>query len=360
MVALRKKSFLINLLSSIYMWIDFPLNVIDYVVCDSIIEEFKSLILDGNDELNRRLFYFIAYKISGAVPLVLISSFIAIILSLRAFESLITLIKRNKTYHDRIKVSQESRDTCFCLCCNVSDNHEVIFSKCDLMYTIDLLKSPEIDKFSADEEKKLLDIDNEIQIKNVSNFKVKSISQSRIEKLFRKHVYDWDSNFHFTSRFLNTMVVAFLALYFFFLFFLYNVSMGVSEFESWKFFENLVDEEKGTFNTGLLISVFLDDEDKDEGEETGGGILSAANLIPSIPLSKQVAKFMPQFGVSLNALFIVPIFGAMFICSLQFFFLIRESKKFMIELYKGKCEFVKSPKYINNGSVFSSSFHFGG
>ena len=92
-------------------------------------------------------------------------------------------------------------------------------------------------------------------------------------------------------------------------------------------------------------------------------------FLPSdLNLTSTVAKFDAlldhvakiNFENSVNAMFIVPLFGAYAICLVQLFMFVRESRMHLKQLYKGECEFVLRAKHLNNGAIASNSFHFGG
>ena len=326
-----------------YIMLDFIYNIYDYGICDDLRAENTYLSLK---ELQRRLPYFIAYKVISSVPLCFLSAYIAISFIYRTFDCYCQLKSKKLTAESRKFLEFENRDNCFCTFCNVKDDNEVIFSKCDLMYVIDLLKPTQIEGSSANKDIRTLDKKDLKNMNDASYFKVKPKHESKVATLFRRYVYDWNPNFRFTSRFINTMVVAFLALFFFFMNILYTLTMFVTYLAP-KQLSSLVNVDNSTLNIGkILSSLFIDDDEY------------AINFSVKIP--NQIAKFLPQFRSSLIALFVAPILGSMVICIIQFFLLIRESQIFMLEMYKGKCEFVKNKKSINNGSVFSNSFLFGG
>lgn len=62
----------------------------------------------------------------------------------------------------------------------------------------------------------------------------------------------------------------------------------------------------------------------------------------------------------MNSILMFPLFATLFICLIQQFLSIRECKQHLIELYKGKCVYIKKLKSMNNSSISESSFHFGG
>ena len=329
------------------MWIDSIVNFYDYAKCDSIIKEDNVKI----DDIQELVWYFITYKVVGAIPICILSIFIAISLTYRSIDSLIGLIKSKKSFELNQKLNEASQDTCLNTFGNVNDDHEVIFSKCDLIYVMDLLNAPhtiENPNFISylDTEKKT---HNKKDLKSMENIyiQVKRKNRSKIEKYFRKYVYDWSPNFRFTSRFINTIVVAFLALFFLFLYWTYYVITLIIRTTP----RNLkIDHaENATLNIGKIIYRLFSLINPNYEE-----------AIVLIKVPKSMAVFLQHFRVSMIYLSLIPIFLAMTICVLQMFLLIRETKRYLIELYKGKCQFVKIRKNYKNETVFSSSFHFGG
>jgi hypothetical protein len=63
---------------------------------------------------------------------------------------------------------------------------------------------------------------------------------------------------------------------------------------------------------------------------------------------------------SVFSVFFAPLFVALFISLFQVFLLVKETRQHLIEMYKGKCEFVKKLTNLDKGFIASSSFHFGG
>ena len=330
------------------MIFDFDINVYHYSKCDSIV---KDLILH-QFYTDWRLTYFIAYKIMGALPLVFLTVFIIISLLYRALDSLMHYIRSMKSLELKQKLIEDSRDSCFCTFLNVEDDNELIFSKCDLMYVIEILKPIESEEINSEIGKKKHDKE---EIKNPL-IKIKSKNKSKIVNLFRTHIYDWNPNFRFTSRFINTIVVANVALYFVFLFLLYLVAILVTLITD---LDNLVLQklyykvENGSIIIGEVFN-HIDNE-----TNISNDFLKKLYNNYSQTVTK-ILKFLSIFGYSTISLFMIPLFGAMVICILHMFLFIKETKKYLIELYKGKCEFVKKPKSINTESVFTKSFHFGG
>ena len=277
-----------------------------------------------------------AYKVLSTIPICIFTSLVGVCLIYRTFDSLTILFRGTSSKQLRKKRTNDSKDTCFCSCCNLKDDNEVIFSMSDLMYVIDLLKSRETQESSKNQKPTF----KKEELKNMGNsyVKVKAKSESKMKNFFRKYIYDWDPNFHFTSRFVNTIFVANIAMYYFFLAWLYELTVLIT-FIAPSFTNQYVNLSTNTIN--------LD------------------NLIPGLPIGDisipvQILTFLPQFRISSILLIMVPIFGTMVICLLQMFLFVKESKRFIIELYKGKCEFIVKLENVNNRTIFGNSFHFGG
>ena len=68
-----------------------------------------------------------------------------------------------------------------------------------------------------------------------SNNKKKQLNESntqqdnKIKHFFKTNIYDWNENFHFSSRIINAHFVAILALYYFFMDWIYY---GILEINS--------------------------------------------------------------------------------------------------------------------------------
>ena len=117
------------------MWIDFGVCIYQVGKCESIIK--YSLNLD-NDYAKKEIWYFMVFKILNSIPLTIFMSFIVISLTNRTFISIVDYIFRNKSSLNRQKSKESSRDSCLCAICNVNDDHEIIYSKFDLDYVLNL------------------------------------------------------------------------------------------------------------------------------------------------------------------------------------------------------------------------------
>ncbi len=135
MVAFRLNHFIINLTACLYAWLDFINNTYQFSVCSGFYKEI------GNDtnELNLRFTFFIIYKVLSSIPFAFFSSFIVISLTYRSFIELVDLIL--------FKSEEKTSKQLFL----VNDQHEIIYSKCDIDYVINLFEN----KRSGIKEKKI-------------------------------------------------------------------------------------------------------------------------------------------------------------------------------------------------------------
>ena len=129
---------------------------------------------------------------------------------------------------------------------------------------------------------------------------------------FRSLVYDWNPNFKFSSRFINTHVVAYIALFHFSMFILYELVYWDLLFQS---FPQLFD-----FNA--LANVTIGDLLCNFGEE-----FCIPDLAWPLPIPPKLVKFGKEIIPSLNCLFFLPFFGALVICTIQVFIGISDTKK---------------------------------
>lgn len=63
---------------------------------------------------------------------------------------------------------------------------------------------------------------------------------------------------------------------------------------------------------------------------------------------------------SVKTVTILPVYISLMICLLQQCWIAMDTKKHLIEIYRGECEFVKKAKNLKNASIAGNSFHFGG
>ncbi len=227
------------------------------------------------------------------------------------------IFKRFNHYYSAI-LKRRSKDSFCCTICNIDDDNEVFYSQYDLNYVFRLVNKKSYETNSIEKIDKNL-------IKNLeAKYKYSEIVEinrpKKLMSLFKRLIYDWKDHFRFSSRFVNSVVVAFVTLYYFFIITAYNAV-------------NL------TTTANDMVNDFVIGIDE----------LGVKN--------KYYLKFK-EIKDGLPPIFIVPIFVSLFICLFQLFLLIRETKTYLLDLYKGKCDFVS--KNISNQAIAGSSFSFGG
>jgi hypothetical protein len=269
LVANRVDSLLINFTSVLSILIDFLANIYKYGQCESISSEDVTIY-----QVENYIVYYIIYKFLFALPFTIISSILLIEQIYKTICSVIDCIKfRN--------ISSREDDSFCCKLFDLKDDNEFIYSEYDYKYVNSLLSN----KY-----------------------------QSNNKNIIKKYIYDWDTNFKFTSRFLNTITVAMITLYYFFINFGYYFIIY------------------STALVNLIVNVLTSDE-KDQ---------------------KNLAN-------TLRLISILPIFLSLIICIVQLFLLVRETRTYLIQLYKGKCEFLK---FVNRKKMIdeavSNHFSFGG
>ena len=125
----------------------------------------------------------IVFLIVNDVPHFFLLSFVCVILSYKTLNCLIS---------NKRKVL-------------VTNEQETFFADCDIRYCINLMK---INKKKQPENNQ---------------------QDNKIKHFFKTNIYDWNENFRFSSRILNAHFVAFLALYYFFMDWIYY---GILEINS--------------------------------------------------------------------------------------------------------------------------------
>jgi hypothetical protein len=296
------------------MWLDFIINIYQFGKCESISSEANV----NKKEIIRRMPYYISYKVLSATPLSVFSSFIVVTLTYKTIVNLIDLAFRLRSNETRRLLEAKSEDTFCCIWANVDDDNEIFYTKQDIAYVYKLLQKP----------------------------KVKA---EKWRNRWLKSIYKWDSNFRFTSRYLNTITVGVVALYYIFLYWVYYVTMQATR---------LVEFLPDRLNTPVLelnIGEFL----CASSPKICMPELSKVGTV-KIPLPKNMFEFIPKLKASLLSLLIVPAFLSYLICMVQLFLLTKETRANLRLMYQGRCEFVRKACNLNKSSIASSSFHFGG
>jgi hypothetical protein len=343
--------FVINFTCCIYMWVDFIENIYQYGKCESISSE----TTNGKDETTRRLPYYIAYKVLSAIPLSIFSAFIVITLTYKSVINLIDYIFRSRSNLTRMFIKKKSHDSFCCLLANVDDDAEIIYSINDLEYVNRLLAKhkemtyEEEGKEDKEKNKEKMSISSQ-QAKNYTN-RYAFVEKPKKSAFYRfsNKIYKWDPTFRFTSRYLNTITVALVSLYYIFLYWTYTVSMTVTELVIGlpaEITTNGTMINLGDILCNISSSICLEQ-------------LQALGPVP-IPLPDRIIEIYPSVKSSILSILIVPAFGAYLFCLLQIFFLVKETRNHLRQMHQGNCEFVRKAVNLNKNSIASSSFHFGG
>jgi len=199
------------------MWIDFGENVFQLGRCLDLITDSSGDI----DEAKRRLWYTQVYMIINSIPLTILMSFIVVSLTYRTFINLADYIFRNKSSITKENITELSRDSCFCSICNVNDEHEIIYSKVDLDHVLDLFNKNNIYQ-TSEHKKELTDIDLEVINEKLNYCKIRrNKKETKLFKILDK-IYKIETTFRFTSRYVNSVLVTVVALYYFFIYFGYS------------------------------------------------------------------------------------------------------------------------------------------
>ena len=356
MIAFRVNTFVFNLTSAIYLWIDFLENIYQYGKCEAISTDIEYQYLA---EFNGK--GYIVYKIFTALPLCFLSSFLCCSLSFKAAVNLIDIRLTRNNSEKQTKLREKNKDSFCCQLFDIDDEDEIIYSEHDFNYVYKLLNNKPrlvIDKKVLVANKKLkLDVNSKQSFKrwNVFAFKCKLLLRFFIDVMknfIEKYIYDWDSEFRFSSRVLNVIVVAFLALYYFFLYWLFSVIKYLVKLPN-NFPEgvHLIDY-LCKFYEGLC---FLNKE-----EIFVNASSCIENILEDTRRNKNSSYDKSGFQTGVYASVIIPAIVSFLVCGLQLFLLFKDCRKHLTELYKGQCDFVKKSKFFPNGKIAGGSFHFGG
>ena len=156
-----------------------------------------------------------------------------------------------------------------------------------------------------------------------------------------------DSTFRFSSKFINSVVVALVALYYFFLYLSYLIVVYTIDLIDR--IPKKINASKIKFNLSWLCHI---------SEEMC--LESLKNISIPIPLPEKLIDFKPDLRDSLKTVIILPLFLSLLVCVLQMLAFIKQCKKHLLQSYKGECEYVLKAKNFENHSIVASSFHFGG
>ncbi len=271
------------------------------------------------DDAKKFAWYWIGYNTLTVIPPIFASSCIATVLSYRAIVTFIDMILTRKI----IKRHNKS-----CVLCNIDDDTEIIYSHTDILYVLDLFHNDEEKNSERAKNMRVFRrvFNNKLNDSSVINNENKTIPiefyTPKVEKykkvgiirsLFRNYVYEWNPYFKYSSRFVNTHIVAYITLFHFSLWLLY-----------WLIFAVLIlDENIQLFDLTAFANMTIGDLLCALGPD-----FCIDGLSWPLPIPKQVIKFYPEFVPSINALFIAPFFGTLLICSIQVFIGMRDTKKY--------------------------------
>ena len=213
LVAFRSNQFLINLSASIYMWIDLTEVVFQYGKCNIN----NNLLDEDMDEARRELWYSMVYKILFSIPLSIFMSFVVISLTYRTMINLIDFIFRYSSSLTKKELTKSSSDTVCCTLGNNDDEHEMFYSKFDLQYVLDIFENNKTPN-QNDKNKNIDNVDVQDLNKNLKYSKVVCIKETKLKKIMNI-IYRSDPSFRFTSRYINSLMVTFIALYYFVVYF---------------------------------------------------------------------------------------------------------------------------------------------
>ena len=133
-------------MAAIYSWTDFVNNTYQFSICTGFYLEVKDNLGD-NSEIQRQWTYFLIYKAFSCIPFTVFSSFIVVSLTYRTVVDAIDYILRKILYKRwHIKENNNNAHKKDSFCCNifdVDDEHEIIFSKHDVEYVLDLMANTE-------------------------------------------------------------------------------------------------------------------------------------------------------------------------------------------------------------------------
>jgi hypothetical protein len=295
------------------MWVDFSITIYSQSKCDN--DAFDLIIFvssNGSDKTDKNktyIGYWIGYKIMVLIPTLMMSSYISVILTYRAVYMTTKLIrdKQLKSFFDC------ERD--------VTEN---IYSHSDILYVLDLFKGSKASKENYKYNKTVISFTRFFG--NIANIKYQynsdleintklNIAQrfkSTLKNLFKFYVYDWKDNFRFTSRFINMHVVGLTTFYHINCAFFFFILGMIKHFKN--------------FGCFIYFIFYIDFE---------------------IP-------------ISLMTVLLVPFFVSLLISTIQVLKGMSNTKKHLLEVFKGNCVYLPPSSILSNSSIASNSFHYGG
>ncbi len=240
------------------------------------------LLLSYETEIIIQLFwYFFTSQLLKAIPICIFSSFIVINLSYKSIIILTDYILRSNSHILSALRPQNPSDSLFCGLCDIADDENITYSQSDLIYVLELLNKPKKKRIQNQ-------LDNVTEKLEYLNIKYDYTSFSIEDKcslagsIFKKHIYNWEHRFCFTSRFCQIQVVALLALYYFFVHFSYIIIFYWIQIDA---FDMSSLNSRVSFNVSHVICELSSDL-----------CMSTTNYIPSVEI-KMTGKFFRALKV---------------------------------------------------------------
>lgn len=212
----------------------------------------------------------------------------------------------------------KSKDSFCCDFFNVDDEHEIIYSQCDIDYVLDLLNS----KGEKNLQKTLVQVN---KFKYLAVFVERKNLPAKIISILKK-VLKWDPNFRFSSRVVNSLVVSFVSLYYVVLMITYEISYYVNYLAM--YIPDSFDSSMAKIPIGDILCTLSSDVCID----------SLSNYTIQLPVPEKVVQVLPWLRDSVVWVFTAPLIISPIICLLQIYLLSNDIKTHLKELYKGKCE----------------------
>jgi hypothetical protein len=278
LVTFCAKETILYIFTCLYMWFDLFETLFGISVCDR----------DDVPDIKILLSYYLAQKILQVLPTLFFSSYIVVNLTYRSIRSLVRFFKD--------KDSKSIFD--------IDNDDEIFYCHTDVDYVINVLNKKN--------DKPLLLEDDGINDK--TEMKSKNSKKTKFLSLFDEFVYDWQPNFKFSSRFVNTQTVALVVLYHLLIFIFYKLL-------------------KIYFYLNDFVSNATESSDDDSG------------------ITKEAIDFIKSIQTSLNMILFIPLFFALVITLLQFFLAIKDCKKHILQIFKGKCDYIPPRNKLTNGFI---------
>ena len=367
------------------MWIDFAENIYQYGKCQTIssfsnrkndkIDTVKRLIEKINvdfsfffDELEeaktqRELYLNMAYQVLTYIPVSIFMSFIVVSLTYRTMINLTDFLFRNSSSLTRNELLKTSEDSICCSICNTNDEHENIYSKYDIDYVLNMFDSPYNYNYNSKNED-IESVDLKHLNSNLKYCKLVNNKASFVRKIANKF-YEPDPFFRFTSRYVNAIMVTFIAFYYFvvkfaisFIFtpvlWFTSIMRELSNIPLFKILEEMITELNSqdiSFNANETCQIVGSPSLCEHLEP----FLNINFTLPKLPesfnaLNNRLNKTLEQnpkitlilmylqkidIPTSIEAILIVPIFVAFAICLVQLFLFVRETRLHLKQLQRG-------------------------